>query len=151
MFAWFLILILVISAVGVLLGIIIAIISKDIEWLCVSTISVVISLIPMMIMGVHITEHVHDIGTVRHADNFIHVRQQAITDIDEQLITLKAQYTNGSVLLNADTPAKTLIETKAKFVSDIADTRMSVAEAKADIDRRSLGVMSAVVYLYGKE
>ena len=92
--------------------------------------------------------HCDDLATVRHGNLLIEVRRDAIKQIDEQLKDIKITQTS---LMNNDSPAKSLIETKTKFVEELAKQQIEIANAKISIEKRSLGLMSATVKIFGKE
>lgn len=114
-------------------------------------VALLLAFVPVMVLVPSVHSHAHDIGTVRNAEAYIEVQLQAIKDIDEQLNSLGAQTPTNTALLNADTPIASLVKAKTQFVRDIAKTRLKVVEAKTDIDRRSIGLMSGVVDWYGRE
>lgn len=95
-----------------------------------------------------INNHVRDLALIRKGQQLVQVREQAIKDIDEQLKSFKIANT---ALMNADSPAASLISTKAKFVSQLAESKVDIVQAKIDIEARSIGLMSVVVKIFGKE
>ena len=152
MLAWILLIFIIVALVlSFIVGLIKASKERDFDYFYMCMISgIFFCVLPTTVLTVVISEHAHDLGTKRNAQKFIDVRQEAIADIDKQLESLKDQMPQSS-LLNADTPVASLIETKANFVQQIADTRIEIVEAETDIERRSIGLMSGVVDWYGKE
>ena len=75
-------------------------------------------------------------------------REQAIKDIDNQLKQINI---TNSALMNADSPTRSLVETRTKFISELTDQRLSIENARIDIETRSIGLMKMVVWIYGKE
>ncbi len=108
----------------------------------------VVNAIPVMIFAVSVESHVSDLSIVRQGYRVVEVKQQAIKDIDDQIRDLNIPKMG---LLNADTPYKSLVEAKVKFVQELSDARTNIAEAKIDIESRSIGIMSGVVTIYGRE
>ena len=78
----------------------------------------------------------------------IETREQAIKDIDNQLNKLEYNQTS---LMNGDTPVKSLIETKSKYISELTEEKLKIQRAKISIEARSIGFFKVVVWLYGKE
>ena len=95
-----------------------------------------------------ITIHTSDLALTRKGNVLIQIREQAIKKIDEQLNEIKI---NNSALMNADSPARSLIETKAKFVSELTEQKIKIQKAKMSIESRSIGLFKVVVWIYGKE
>lgn len=146
----FLWMIIIIMSGSTILSIFFCFVLKALEPILVIFVGIAICVLPGVLLAGSISSHAHDLGTVRKGYELIEVREQAIEDIDAQLNLLERQYTSTS-LLNADTPARSLIETKASFVSEIAEARADIAKAKISIERRSIGLMNGIVHWYGKE
>jgi hypothetical protein len=100
---------------------------------------------PFFIVG---SNHFKNLALIRNGSNLIKIRQQAITDIDNQLKSIKIA---SSALINADSPIRTLIQTKSKFISEITEESIKIEQAKIKIEERSMGFYSIVVKIYGKE
>lgn len=112
----------------------------------------IIAFVPLIVIAESIGNHANDLSTLRFQSEIIDVREQAVKDIDEQLLLLSGQLDGTpNALMNADSPVNALVTTKTMFVKEIADARMSIINAKTDIESRSIGLMSGVVTLYGKE
>jgi hypothetical protein len=85
---------------------------------------------------------------VRNGNLLIETRNEAIKDINNQLKNMKI---NQYSLMNADSPVRSLTETKAKFVEESAQQKLKIANAKINIEARSIGFMSGIVKIMGKE
>jgi hypothetical protein len=101
----------------------------------------------VLIIGSILT-HSDDLALVRKGKPLIEIREQAIKDIDNQLNKLEYNHT---ALMNADTPAKSLIETKSEYVDELTYQKLKIQRAKIKIEARSIGFFKLVVWLYGKE
>lgn len=95
-----------------------------------------------------IVDHSSDLAYIRKGQLLVDVQEQSLKDIDDQLAKIKIPQT---ALMNADSPAKSLIEAKYNIVKDLAQSRIKIAEAKISIEARSIGIMRPVVKWYGKE
>lgn len=94
--------------------------------------------------------HCDELATIKNSQSLIAVHTQAIEDLDKQMNGLSKSI-GGQALLNADSPYRSLIETKAKYISDLSRARSRVAEAKTSIIARKLGMMSYIIRWYGEE
>lgn len=148
MIAWLLITIICACGVAAFFSVVFAIALREADVLVFILMALVVALFPVLILCTVMAEHADDLAKVRAGKALVDVRIEAIADIDKQLSALPDY---SSALLNADTPVKTLVETKAQFVKDIAEAKANIAQAKVDIVARSIGPMSAVVTLLGKE
>ena len=111
-----------------------------------------ITIIPTIVLGVGITDHVNQLAVVRQGEALIQVRLDAIEDINQQFEDLNDMYEGAPQLLfNGDTPIGSLIEAKADFVAQIAATKMNIVRNKIEIEATSIGLMSGIVDWYGRE
>lgn len=94
-----------------------------------------------------VTEHARDLAIIRTAPITTAVREEAIQRINDDLVNFPTE----SALMNADSPVKSMIETKSKFISDLTELNASIAEAKVSIERRKLGPSAWVVYVVGEK
>ena len=92
--------------------------------------------------------HANDLAVIRSGKPLIEIREQAIKDIDNQLNKLEYNHTS---LMNGDTPTKSLIETKSKYISELTEEKLEIQRAKISIEARSIGFFKLVVWLCGKE
>lgn len=92
--------------------------------------------------------HANDLALIRSGKPLIETREQAIKDIDNQLNKLEYNHTS---LMNGDTPVKSLIETKSRYISELTEEKLEIQRAKINIEARSIGFFKLVVWLYGKE
>jgi len=95
-----------------------------------------------------VTSHTSDLSLIRKGHALVEIREQAIKDIDNQLKQINI---TNSALMNADSPTRSLVETRTKFISELTDQRLSIENARIDIETRSIGLMKMVVWIYGKE
>jgi len=103
-------------------------------------------LVPLVIS---IMTHTSQLALLRKGNDLIVIREQAIKDIDTQLLQIKVS--NSSLLMNADSPIRSLVETRTKFISELTEQKIKIQEAKISIESRSIGLMKMVVWIYGKE
>lgn len=92
--------------------------------------------------------HSDDLSLIRTGQPLVVIREEAIKDIDKQLDKLKFSQTS---LMNNDSPAKSLIETKSKYISELTVEKLKIQQARINIEARSIGLLKFVVWLYGKE
>ena len=146
-----LVIILILAACLLALGTLLSVVERDIDcFMGGAAMFIAISVFPLILLAGMVTHHANDLALVRMGHLSVEVREQAIKDIDEQLISLIGQ-SPVPALLNADTPVRSLIETKADFVKEIADARLKIAEAKISIAARKIGINSAIVKWMGEE
>jgi len=112
----------------------------------VVVVSIFLTLVVSIILSIII--HSNDLAVIRSGKPLIEIREQAIKDIDNQLNKLEYNHTS---LMNADTPVKSLIETKSKYISELTNAKLRIQIAKITIEARSIGFFKLVVWLYGKE
>ena len=153
MLAYILLGIILLAGVLALLGLISSIINKDADPFLASLImGFAITIIPTIVLGVGITDHVNQLAVVRQGEALIQVRLDAIEDINQQFEDLNDMYEGAPQLLfNGDTPIGSLIEAKADFVAQIAATKMNIVRNKIEIEATSIGLMSGIVDWYGRE
>lgn len=94
-----------------------------------------------------IVHHIKDVSLIRNQELVISVKEEAIQRINDDLKDLKAP---SAALMNADSPVKTLIETKSQYISDLTDLKTEIAEAKINIERRKMGPSAWVVWAIGE-
>lgn len=102
----------------------------------------------ILILTIPVEYHMDDLATIRQGELLIEAREQSLTELNVTLSTMKI---SNTALMNADSPAKSLIEAKAKQIESISQERMKIAEAKLSIERRSLGFFAGVVEVFGRE
>ena len=102
-------------------------------------------LLPLVIS---IMIHTSELALLRKGNALVVIREQAINDIDTQLLQIKV---SNSSLMNADSPIRSLVETRTKFISELTEQKIKIQEAKISIEDRSIGIMKMVVWIYGKE
>jgi len=94
------------------------------------------------------TSHTNELALIRKGQPLINIREQAIKDIDKQLSQIRI---TNSALMNADSPVRSLVETKAKFISELTEQKIKIEQARINIEGRSIGMMRMIVGIYGKE
>lgn len=104
-----------------------------------------IMFIVCLLNGAALLGHISDIALIRNAETLYSVREKAIDRISDELASLPGQ----TALMNADSPAKTLIETKSEYVTALTDLQMEVAQAQVSIERRKMGPSAWVVWAIG--
>lgn len=97
-----------------------------------------------------INHHCDSLATIKSADSLIAVYTESLSDLDKQMESLSKDIDNKT-LFNADSPYRTLIQTKADYVSKVAKARFEIVDAKREIQARKLGFMSHIVRWYGEE
>lgn len=97
---------------------------------------------------VSISNHTSSLAVIRQGKLMVDIRQEAIDEINRQLKNIKVTQT---ALMNGDSPVSSLINTKAKFIDQLAEEKIKIAEAKIDIEKRSLGLMYGIVKMFGRE
>ena len=53
--------------------------------------------------------------------------------------------------MNADSPIRSLVETRTRFISELTEQKIDIQNAKISIESRSIGLMKMVVWIYGKD
>lgn len=116
--------------------------------------TLVFSMVALAIIGIiHvpvITSHCSSLATIKSSDALVAVYAESLSDLDKQMESLSKNIDNKT-LFNADSPYRTLIETKSNYVSKLAKIREHIVAAKIKIQARKLGLMSHIVRWYGEE
>jgi hypothetical protein len=108
-------------------------------------------LIPLAIVHcVFVADHCEEIALIRSSQPIIAIHEQAIEDLDRQMDGLSKSIGSQAVF-NADSPYRSLIEAKTKYVSKLASAKSGILNAKVSISARKLGMMSYIVRWYGEE
>lgn len=89
--------------------------------------------------------HIPDIALIRNQALLIEVRQSAISQINKDL----AEFPQFGQLMNADSPIKTLIETKSQYLAQLTELKIKIAAAKLNIEKRKIGPSAWVVWMMG--
>lgn len=105
----------------------------------------IIILIVIGLNGLQMTIHISDISLVKNQHIVLQVREDAITRINNDL----KDFPQTTTLMNADSPIRSMIETKSQYISDLTNTKVRIADAKMSIERRKLGSGAWAVWLMG--
>ena len=94
--------------------------------------------------------HAVNIGTVQAWQGVYDVYDRQLTELKDRLDTLNVQVgSEASILLNADTPAASMVNAYLQAQQQLAEQEAMTARAKVDIARRNAGPFWFVVRLYG--
>jgi hypothetical protein len=94
--------------------------------------------------------HCNDLAIIRNSQSIIGVYTQAITDLDQQIEGLNKSV-SSQLAFNADSPYRSLIEAKSRYVSKLSMARATVVQAETSIIARKLGLMSYIVRWVGEK
>lgn len=95
--------------------------------------------------GLQLVSHISDISLVKNQHIVLQVREDAITRINNDL----RDFPQTTTLMNADSPIRSMIETKSQYISDLTNTKVRIADAKMSIERRKLDSGAWAVWLMG--
>lgn len=95
--------------------------------------------------GIPFFIHINDLVTIRNQAEIIQIKTEAIESINKDLASLP----QTTALMNADSPARSLIETKSEYITNLADAKTQILEAKLGIARRKMGPSAWVVWILG--
>jgi hypothetical protein len=91
-------------------------------------------------------EHAENLGTIRAQHFAVEVQQNRVNALQT---ALKSIHSEGTALMNSDTPAKSLIDAIAAAQNDLATVAMKEADAKIEIASRKAGPWWFVPKIYG--
>ena len=111
-----------------------------------------VAIVTFGIICSEISEHSNDLGVVRAYDGVVHAYQQQLSDMRE---VLKEEFgivkTDVTVLLNADSPVSSVVDSIKRATNSIAEARSHVARAKVSIASRKAGMFWFIVSAYGEQ
>lgn len=91
--------------------------------------------------------HISDLTLIRNQGQVVQVREDAIARINQDLAVLPT----AGALMNADSPVKSLIETKSTYITELTTIKASIVDAKISIEQRKMGPGAWAVWIFGEE
>lgn len=95
--------------------------------------------------------HANDIGTIREQDKLIKVYQLRVDELEKGINNLTPKGRKVQLLLNADSPIKSMVDQLSVAISQLAKARAGKAEAIKSIAQREVGPFWFVVKINGKK
>jgi hypothetical protein len=96
--------------------------------------------------------HADNLGTVRAYAGVIEANEKRVVELrgvlNEKFDVTK---TDASLLLNADSPARAVVDSLAEATKDLAGSRKFLAATRVEIEQRKAGPFWFVVSLYGEK
>jgi peptidoglycan hydrolase CwlO-like protein len=98
------------------------------------------------------SSHANDLGTLRSYQAVVEVQKNRISDLETRLTKIvPVGHQRVTLLLNADSPIKSLVEQMSIAQRDLSDAEKEIAQAKVNISRRKAGPFWFVVWTYGEQ
>jgi hypothetical protein len=108
----------------------------------------ILSLIPM----ISYFGHAEDLGTIRAQKHVIHAYEQRVGELNDQLKTMVPEGKQLTpILLNADSPIRSITASISKANEDLAKARVVEANARVSIQKRKAGPFYFIVTWFGED
>lgn len=93
--------------------------------------------------------HSEDLSVISTYSEVVKVYQERRDRLTATMDSFNYPSTNSSILLNADSPIKSIVEQLSKTESELAEAESKIAKAKVSIEARRLGPNSGVIAMVG--
>lgn len=112
-------------------------------------VALAVGFIPGIIVTTVWTSHAKDLGTIYAQHEVISVYQERVNRLTERLDGFDYPRQDAALLLNADSPVRSIVESLTEAEAQLAEAESYRAEAIRSIERRRRGPMSGVISLVG--
>ena len=110
------------------------------------------SFIFIMLWGVIVAEHTRNLGEIRTSEQYIENYNQRIVSLKADIKTILGSdpTPDRAILLNADSPIKSMVEQLGVAESDLTTCRHNILKNQAQITARKAGPWWFIVSVYGE-
>lgn len=98
-----------------------------------------------LLIGLPAYDHNSDLVLMKHGNKLVEIRLDAIKEIDKQISSISLP----SSLMNADSPVRSYVETKARYQDEITTRKEDIVKAELSIERRKMGFTAWTVWMLG--